>query len=129
MILPPRPRAIMRRAASRPTWNEPVRWISTTRRHSSVLRSSIGLRSWNAGVVDENVDLDARGVEMLEGGEDRRFVGDVEGARVRRLCPSVRERLGGARELLLVAAVENDRGARPPRGRAPSRVRARPRSR
>ena len=41
------------------------------------------LAELNAGVVDENVDLDPRRVEMVEGGEDRAFVGDVEGARVR----------------------------------------------
>ena len=46
MILPPRPRLIMRRAASRPTWKAAVRCVSTIPRHSLVVTSSIGLRSW-----------------------------------------------------------------------------------
>ncbi len=37
------------------------------------------LAELNAGVVDQDVDLDALAIEMLEGREDRRFVGDVEG--------------------------------------------------
>ena len=51
------------------------------------------------------------GVEMLEGGEDRAFVGDVEGARCD-IMPVIRKRLGRIRQLLFVAAVENDCGAR-----------------
>ena len=61
------------------------------------------------GVVDQDVDFDARGVEMLEGGENRGFVGDVEGACVR--APGFRlEGFGDVRELLLVAAVEDNFG-------------------
>src|SRR5918995_35727 len=45
MILP-RPRGIMRLAASRPITNALVRLASMTLRHSSVCRSTIGLRSW-----------------------------------------------------------------------------------
>ncbi len=50
---------------------------------------------------------------MIEGGEDRGLVGDIEGARER--APPVRlEGLQDGGELLLVAAVEDDR--RPGRG-------------
>ena len=65
------------------------------------------LAELNAGVVDENVDFNAGGVEMLESGENRLFVRDVESVRFD-LMPSVRKSLGGLGELVLVAAVEND---------------------
>jgi hypothetical protein len=69
------------------------------------------LAELNAGVVDENVDVDARGVELLKGGDDRLFVRDVKGARCD-IMPVIRNRLGRAGQFLLVAAVENDCRAR-----------------
>ena len=66
-----------------------------------------GLAKLNAGVVDEDVDLDASRVEMLERCDDRPLVGDIEGARFD-LVSGFRKRLGGIRQLLLVAAVENE---------------------
>ncbi len=81
MILPPRPRAIMRRAASRPTWNAAVRCMSRTRRHSLGLDIEHRFAQLVPGVVDEDVDREALGVEMLESGADGRFVRDVERAR------------------------------------------------
>ena len=77
------------------------------------------------GVVDEDVDLDARGVEMLEGGENRAFVGDIEGPR-RRVPPVRLEGLGDCRQLALVAAVEDDSRAgrrKAARDRQPEAVR------
>jgi hypothetical protein len=68
------------------------------------------LAKLNAGVVDEDVDLDACSVEMFERCDDRSLVGDIEGARFD-LMPGFRKRLGGIRQLLLVAAVENESGA------------------
>ena len=50
---------------------------------------------------------DACRVEMLERGDDRPLVGDVEGARFD-LMAGFRKRPGGIRQLLLVAAVENE---------------------
>ena len=87
-----------------------------------------GLAELNPGVIDEDVDLDALGVEALESGEDRLFVGDVEGVRLD-LMPGFRKSLRGVRQLLLVAAVENDLLRPPPRGPAPSQAQARPRIR
>ena len=69
------------------------------------------LAELNPGVVDQDVDLDALDVEMLECRENRLFLGDVEGARFD-LLPSFRKRLSYAGQLLLVAAVENDSRAR-----------------
>ena len=64
-----------------------------------------GLAKLNAGVVDEDVDLDACRIKMFERRDDRILVGDIEGARFDPL-PVIRKRLGRIRQLLLVAAVE-----------------------
>src|SRR5580693_1867049 len=69
------------------------------------------LAELNPGVVDQDVDLNALSVEMLERRENRLFVGDVEAARFD-LMPGFRKRLSYAGQLLLVAAVENDSRAR-----------------
>jgi hypothetical protein len=66
-----------------------------------------GLAKLDAGVVDEDIDLDARSVEMFERCDDRPLVGDIEGARFD-LMPGFRRRPGRIRQLLLVAAVENE---------------------
>ena len=60
----------------------------------------MGLRNWIAGVVDEDVDGDALGVEMLERGANRRFVGDVEGARLTHGQPRPRRTWRPSRQLL-----------------------------
>ena len=77
MILP-RLRGIIRFAASRPITKALVRLVSITLRHSSVVNSTSGLRTLDAGIVDENIDRDALAIEPLERGHDRSFVGDVE---------------------------------------------------
>ena len=51
-------------------------------RHSSVVTIDHRFAQLDSGIVDEDVDREAFGVEMLERGDDRRFVGDVEGARL-----------------------------------------------
>jgi hypothetical protein len=66
-----------------------------------------GLGKLNARVVDEDVDLDACRVEMLERCDDRPLVCNIEGARFD-LMAGFRKRLGGIRQLLLVATVENE---------------------
>jgi hypothetical protein len=66
-----------------------------------------GLTKLDAGVVDEDVDLDAGSVEMFERCYDRPLVGDIEGTRFD-LMAGVRERLGRIRQLLLVAAIEKE---------------------
>ena len=74
------------------------------------------LAELESGIVDEDVDLDALGVEMLEGAKNRRFVGDVERAR-QRAQPFRLEGLGDRGQFPLIAAVEND--FRPGRREAP----------
>ena len=102
-----------------------MRWISINAAPFVGFEIHHGLAELNAGVVDEDVDVDAGGVEMLESRENRFLIGDVEGVRFD-LMPSVGKRLGGLRQLLLVAAIENDCGARrreTPRHRQPKTVR------
>jgi hypothetical protein len=106
MILPPRPRdhPLRRLAADL----ECAREMDLDHTTPFVgLEIHHGLAKLNAGVVDENVDLDARSVEMFERCDDRPLVGDIEGARVD-LMAGFHKRLGGIRQLLLVAAVENE---------------------
>ncbi len=69
------------------------------------------LAQLNAGIVDEDVDCDALGVETLEDAADLSVVGDVESAR-RDAMARRRKRLLRGRELPLVPAVKNDRRAR-----------------
>src|ERR1700727_3723021 len=68
------------------------------------------LAKLNAGIVDKDVDLDACRVEMLERRDDRPLVGDIEGARFD-IRAGFRKRPGRIRQLLLVAAVEDESGA------------------
>ena len=69
------------------------------------------LAQLDAGVVDEDVDGDALGVEALERAPDRRLVRDVERARQHPKAFSL-EGLRRRRELRPVAPVEHDRSAR-----------------
>lgn len=52
-------------------------FVSITRRHSSASSSTSGLRNWS-GIVDEDFDLDTRGIEPPEGGNDGGVIGHVE---------------------------------------------------
>ncbi len=65
-----------------------------------------------SGIVDEDVDREAFGVEMLECRADRRFVGDVKCARRHAMARRL-EGLGGRSQFALVPAVENERRAGP----------------
>ena len=108
--------------------NAPVRLTSTTRRHSSIVRSSSGTaRRARAGVVEEQVEAAEGLLRRLEEGADRLGVGHVgrdgEGpAAVRpRLVDGLRERLGpAAGQDDRVALGQQGEGRRPadPRPRA-----------
>ena len=120
MILP-RPRGIIRLAASRPTTKALVRLASMTLRHSSVASSTMGLRSWMPALLTRmSISMPSR-VEPLEGCHDGGFVGDVEASLVDRVPGSLH--LGRGRgQASLVGAVEHDRcaGGGEPLGHRPS---------
>ena len=83
------------------------------------------LAQLDAGIVDENVDLDALGVEPLEGGDYGRLVGDVEAGLMDRV-PGRLHLLGSRGQASLIGAVQHDRGAgggQPFRHRAPKAAR------
>lgn len=75
----PRPRGIIRLAASRPTKKALERLVSITRRHSSAWKLDQRLSHLDAGIVDKDIDFDTRRIKTLKGGDDGCLVGHVEG--------------------------------------------------
>ena len=110
MILPPLPRAIIRRAASRPTWNAAVRCVSTTRRHSSVVSSSIGLRNWLPALLTR-MSIATPSASKRSNAARTAASSATSNARAGSVSSRGLESFRRRRELVPIASVEHDRRA------------------
>jgi hypothetical protein len=81
--------------------------VSITRRQSSVAKLDHGLAELHAGVVHEDVDLDARRVQLVERADHCALVADVEGVRLDRVALAA-QRGGRIGQPYRIDAIEHD---------------------